>query len=139
MLLIILADLLIGFNTAYYDAGTLEKQRAKIFVKNIFRSYGLEWISVFILIGAFVLNRNSSYLINVNQYPAYLTLLLFLVHHRNVHEISIQHEQSLNLQKKASSYLELIKFLLFIFYMIHVFACLWFWVFLIARIGWRVQ
>lgn len=37
-------------------------------------------------------------------------------------------EDALNLSKEASSLVELLKLFLLLFFVIHVFACLWYWV-----------
>lgn len=54
-------------------------------------------------------------------------LLIFLVHLKNVHDKASEYELALNFSKITSIYLELIKFILLIFYGIHIFACIWFW------------
>ncbi|CAD8120874.1 unnamed protein product [Paramecium sonneborni] len=128
MLIILSIDFIIGFNTAYYNAGSLITNRIQIFKHHITKSYGLEWISTIILIILFIACKTTDTIINVTQNPIYLVLLSVLSHQINVHYKASQYESALNLSKKVSSCLELLKFLLLLFYVIHLFSCLWFWV-----------
>ncbi|CAD8093469.1 unnamed protein product [Paramecium primaurelia] len=129
MLIILFIDFLIGLNTAYYNAGSLIIDRLEIFKHQISKSYGLEWISTLILAAIFIVFKSLQITtINVTQNPSYLILLTVLSHQTSVHYKASEYELALNLSKKASSYLELLKFLLLLFYVIHLFSCLWFWV-----------
>ncbi|CAK67965.1 unnamed protein product (macronuclear) [Paramecium tetraurelia] len=129
MLIILFVDFLIGLNTAYYNAGSLIIDRLNIFKHQISKSYGLEWISTLLLAMLFIVFKSLAITtINVTQNPSYLILLTVLSHQTSVHYKASEYEQALNLSKKASSCLELLKFLLLLFYVIHLFSCLWFWV-----------
>lgn len=48
--------------------------------------------------------------------------------YKNIAKIREQLEDALNLSKEASSIVELLKLFFLLFYVIHIFACLWFWV-----------
>lgn len=50
------------------------------------------------------------------------------MHKVNIDRIVTVYETAINLSKKFSSYLTLFKLLMFFFYVVHVFACLWYWV-----------
>ncbi|CAD8084162.1 unnamed protein product [Paramecium sonneborni] len=129
MLIILFIDFIIGLNTTYYNAGSLITDRVQIFKHQIIKSYGLEWISTLLLAILFITSKsNEITTINVTQNPSYLVLLTVLSHQISVHYKASEYEQALNLSKKASSCIELLKFLLLIFYVIHLFSCLWFWV-----------
>ncbi|CAK56656.1 unnamed protein product (macronuclear) [Paramecium tetraurelia] len=128
MLIILVVDFIIGLNTAYYNAGSLITNRIQIFKHQITKSLGLEWISTIILIILFIICKSTDIMINVTENPVYLILLSVLSHQINVHYKTSQYELALNLSKKVSSCLELLKFLLLLFYVIHLFSCLWFWV-----------
>ncbi|CAD8106016.1 unnamed protein product [Paramecium primaurelia] len=128
MLIILFIDFIIGLNTAYYNAGSLITNRIQIFKHQITKSFGLEWISTIILIILLIICKSTDTIINVTENPVYLILLSVLSHQINVHYKTSQYELALNLSKKVSSCLELLKFLLLLFYVIHLFSCLWFWV-----------
>ncbi|CAD8198895.1 unnamed protein product [Paramecium pentaurelia] len=128
MLIILFIDFIIGLNTAYYNAGSLITNRIQIFKHQITKSFGLEWISTIILIILLIICKSTDTMINVTENPVYLILLSVLSHQINVHYKTSQYELALNLSKKVSSCLELLKFLLLLFYVIHLFSCLWFWV-----------
>ncbi|CAD8116941.1 unnamed protein product [Paramecium sonneborni] len=129
MLIILFIDFLIGLNTAYYNAGSLITDRAQIFKHQIIKSYGFEWISTLLLATLFITFKSIEITtINVTQNPSYLVLLTVLSHQISVHYKASEYEQALNLSKKVSSCIELLKFLLLLFYVIHLFSCLWFWV-----------
>lgn len=65
--------------------------------------------------------------LNVNKNLYLIILLLFLVHLKSVHDKVSEYEMALNLQKITAIYMELMKFVLLIYYAIHLFACIWFW------------
>ncbi|CAD8190321.1 unnamed protein product [Paramecium pentaurelia] len=128
MLIILFIDFIVGLNTAYYNAGSLITNRIQILKHQFTKSFGLEWISTIILIILFIICKKTDTMINVTENPVYLILLSVLSHQINVHYKTSQYELALNLSKKVSSCLELLKFLLLLFYVIHLFSCLWFWV-----------
>jgi hyperpolarization activated cyclic nucleotide-gated potassium channel 1 len=53
---------------------------------------------------------------------------LFLVHKFTIDKIVSVYETAINLSKRFSSYLTLVKLLMFFFYVVHLFACIWYWV-----------
>lgn len=64
---------------------------------------------------------------NVNDNYYQLVLLLFIVQFRNITKLIRELEEVLNLSKPVSSFLELMKLIIAVMYLLHVFACLWFW------------
>ena len=66
---------------------------------------------------------------------------MFLVHHNNLSDVVTYYEEGLNLSKRVSSFLELFKLVILLFYILHIFTCLWVWVFIIFdkfRLGFTV-
>lgn len=50
---------------------------------------------------------------------------MFLVHHNNLSDVVTYYEEGLNLSKRVSSFLELFKLVILLFYILHIFTCLW--------------
>lgn len=50
MIAMIFLDMIVGFNTAYYEYGLIVTSRIKIIKHRLLRNFGLEWISIFLLI-----------------------------------------------------------------------------------------
>jgi hypothetical protein len=56
-----------------------------------------------------------------------LILLVFFVQFKNITKLIRMLEGALNLSKPTRSMLELFKLIVAFMYVLHVFACLWFW------------
>jgi hypothetical protein len=50
MIMLMLIDLLISFNTAYYESGSIVTDRYRIAVYNVSKSFGTELMSVLLLL-----------------------------------------------------------------------------------------
>ncbi|CAD8095943.1 unnamed protein product [Paramecium sonneborni] len=127
-LLILLGDLLVGLNTSYYTEGILVTDRKKIVKHNFLKCYGLEWMSTIQIMIYFILTQNDEINDKIKDYRINLTLITFLVHYSTIQECLIYYEEGLNLNKKASSILELIKLVGILFFIVHFFSCFWFYI-----------
>ncbi|CAD8054681.1 unnamed protein product [Paramecium primaurelia] len=127
MISILLVDIFISLNTVFYEAGQIVTKRIQIIKNVLWQSFGLEWISTFIVFILFLYSLATDTKVDINQNPYYIILLLFLSHYKNVQNKGKQYEMALNFTRQASSILQLFKFTLLIFYVIHIFGCLWFW------------
>ncbi|CAD8184791.1 unnamed protein product [Paramecium pentaurelia] len=125
-LIILLLDYLISFNNSFYQFGQIANQRAIIAKHVITKSYGLESISLLIL-SIYLFNSNSNS-INVLDNWADVFISLFYVQSRNIPKLIAQIEEVLNLSKPVSSMLELLKLILVLFFVLHCYSCLWFFV-----------
>ncbi|CAD8197075.1 unnamed protein product [Paramecium pentaurelia] len=126
MITILIAEFLFNLNVAYYQEGNMVTDRKQIAKNLISKSYGLEIFSTIILILALIFPDIQTQ--KQDSTPQNLIFLLFLVHKVNIDRIVTVYETAINLSKKFSSYLTLVKLLMFFFYVVHVFACLWYWV-----------
>ncbi|CAD8180991.1 unnamed protein product [Paramecium pentaurelia] len=127
-LLILFGDLLVGLNTSYYTEGILVTERKKIVKHNFLKCYGLEWISTIQIMIYLILSQNEEIQTKIKDYKIYLTLITFLVHYNTIQECLIYYEEGLNLNKKASSILQLIKLIGALFFIVHFFSCFWFYI-----------
>ncbi|CAD8162298.1 unnamed protein product [Paramecium pentaurelia] len=125
-LIILLLDYLISFNNSFYQFGQIANQRAIIAKHVITKSYGLESISLLIL--TIYLFNSDSNTINVLDNWADVFIALFYVQSRNIPKLIAQIEEVLNLSKPVSSMLELLKLILVLFFVLHCYSCLWFFV-----------
>ncbi|CAD8080729.1 unnamed protein product [Paramecium sonneborni] len=125
-LIILLIDYLISFNNSFYQFGQIANQRAIIAKHVITKSYGLESISLLIL-SIYLFNSNSN-TINVLDNWGDVSISLFYVQSRNIPKLIAQIEEVLNLSKPVSSMLELLKLMLVLFFVLHCYSCLWFFV-----------
>ncbi|CAD8096286.1 unnamed protein product [Paramecium sonneborni] len=127
-LLILLGDLLVGLNTSYYTEGILVTDRKKIVKHNFLKCYGLEWMSTIQIMIYFILTQNDDIQSKIKDYRINVTLVTFLVHYSTIQECLVYYEEGLNLNKKASSILELIKLIGTLFFIVHFFSCFWFYI-----------
>lgn len=72
MLLILIADVFIGLNTAYYESGFLVTSRRDIIKANLVKRFGLEWMSTIILIVFLFLTKSLNLMVNINSNSYYL-------------------------------------------------------------------
>ncbi|CAK61699.1 unnamed protein product (macronuclear) [Paramecium tetraurelia] len=128
MLILVVSDQILEFNTAYYECGQIVNSRIRIFKNSILRNYSTEWISTFILIIYTFLQFEYRIRIDPSENVVHLSLMLFIIHASRVRQTVKHYEQSLNVNKKLSSMIQLGKFILFLFYFLHIFACFWFWI-----------
>ncbi|CAD8073817.1 unnamed protein product [Paramecium sonneborni] len=108
MILLLVFDFILSFNSSIYQFGQIVSNRATIAKNVISKSYGLEAISLLILIIYAIISNSSQQEFNL------LT--------------ECQVEESLNLSKPSSSLLELFKLLLVLFFVLHCYSCLWYFV-----------
>jgi hypothetical protein len=115
----LMADLVMSFNTPYYEFGQLVTQRKRIATNTVLKGFGLEVASVFYI--------NLQFLWPLSEWKD-IGLICFIVQIQNVTKILRQCEEVLNLSKKQTSILELAKLICLVVYILHLFSCLWFWV-----------
>ncbi|CAD8096828.1 unnamed protein product [Paramecium sonneborni] len=127
MIIILFIDLFISLNTVFYEAGKIVTSRVQIIKNVLWQSFGMEWISIFIVLILLLYSIQTDTKVDINTNPYYLILLLFLSHYKNVQNKGKQYEMALHFTRQTSSILQLFKFILLIFYVIHIFGCLWFW------------
>ncbi|CAD8202091.1 unnamed protein product [Paramecium octaurelia] len=126
--MVLLGDLIVGLNTAFYKQGQLVTDRKQIVQHNFLKCFGLEWTSAIQLLVYQILTQDPIITQQIKDYKIYLTLVTFLVHYSTIQECLEYYEEGLNLSKKASSIIELIKLIAVLFFIIHMFSCFWFWV-----------
>ncbi|CAD8122561.1 unnamed protein product [Paramecium sonneborni] len=126
--MVLLGDLIVGLNTAFYQQGQLVTDRKQIVYHNFLKCFGLEWTSTIQLLVYQILTQDPLITQQIKDYKIYLTLITFLVHYSTIQECLEYYEEGLNLSKKASSIIELIKLIAVLFFIIHMFSCFWFWV-----------
>ncbi|CAD8172860.1 unnamed protein product [Paramecium octaurelia] len=85
-----------------------------------------ESISLLILI-IYLFNTDSN-TINVQENWEDVLIALFYVQSRNIPKLIAQIEEVMNLSKPVSSMLELLKLILVLFFVLHCYSCLWFFV-----------
>ncbi|CAD8095941.1 unnamed protein product [Paramecium sonneborni] len=115
-LLILIFDLLISLNTVYFQNGEAVTSRIMI-VKHIFQ-----------LLIYFIIDRYINISLDIDNNVINIGLLIFLVHHKTIINYAKNYEEGLNISKKTSSIFALFKLIAFLFYVIHLFSCFWFWV-----------
>lgn len=128
MLTILLLDLLMGFNTAYYEFGFVVTSRVKIIKHRLLNCLGLEWISIVMVLTYLIYSSTTQVDLNVNENSVHLILFTFLIHTKTNYDLIKHYEEGFNVSKKLSSIIQLCKFIVFLFYMLHLFSCLWWWV-----------
>ncbi|CAK77489.1 unnamed protein product (macronuclear) [Paramecium tetraurelia] len=115
MILLLVFDFILSFNSSFYQFGQIVSNRATIAKNVISKSYGLEAISILILIIYAMISKSSQYEFN-------------LLTDWNIPKLISQVEETLNLSKPSSSLLELFKLLLVLFFVLHCYSCLWYFV-----------
>ncbi|CAD8192068.1 unnamed protein product [Paramecium octaurelia] len=128
MLTLLIIDFILSFNNAYYEFGSIVTDRKKIAQYVLTKSYGLDILSVLILITFLIISVVQSQYVRITENWYHLLLLLFLIQYKNISKLSEQVEEALNLSKQVSSLLELGKLIFLLFFVLHIFSCLWFWV-----------
>ncbi|CAD8180989.1 unnamed protein product [Paramecium pentaurelia] len=115
-LLILIFDLLISLNTVYFSNGEAVTSRVQI-VKNMLQ-----------LLIYFITDRFVHISLDIENNIINVGLLIFLVHHKTIINYATNYEEGLNISKKTSSVFALFKLIAFLFYVIHLFSCFWFWI-----------
>ncbi|CAD8160840.1 unnamed protein product [Paramecium pentaurelia] len=111
MILLLVFDFILSFNSSFYQFGQIVSNRATIAKNVISKSYGLEAISILILIIYAIISNSTQSQFNLN-----------------IPKLISQIEETLNLSKPSSSLLELFKLLLVLFFVLHCYSCLWYFV-----------
>ncbi|CAD8191214.1 unnamed protein product [Paramecium pentaurelia] len=127
-LLILIFDMLLSLNTVYFLNGEAVTSRNKIVKHSLYNTYGLQWLSVFQLLIYFIVDRYTHVSLDINNNLINIGLLIFLVHHKTIINYATNYEEGLNISKKTSSVFALFKLIAFLFYVIHLFSCFWFWI-----------
>ncbi|KAM3138474.1 hypothetical protein pb186bvf_009388 [Paramecium bursaria] len=127
----LIIDQILSLNTAYYQYGQIVTQRTKIFEHVLFKSYGLDSLSIIYLTVLLGINLDPT-----NDTTSYLLvgLLPFFLQYQHIMKLMRQMEEVLNLNKIAASLLELAKLITLLIYVLHIASCIWFG---IGRIGQR--
>ncbi|CAD8062415.1 unnamed protein product [Paramecium primaurelia] len=128
MILLLVFDFILSFNSSFYQFGQIVSNRATIAKNVISKSYGLEAISILILIIYAIISNSTQSQFNLLTEWWDLLMLLFYVQCRNIPKLISQIEETLNLSKPSSSLLELFKLLLVLFFVLHCYSCLWYFV-----------
>ncbi|CAD8071438.1 unnamed protein product [Paramecium primaurelia] len=115
MILLLVFDFILSFNSSFYQFGQIVNNRATIAKNVISKSYGLEAISILIVIIYAMISNSSQQEFN-------------LLTEWNIPKLISQVEETLNLSKPSSSLLELFKLLLVLFFVLHCYSCLWYFV-----------
>ncbi|CAK87824.1 unnamed protein product (macronuclear) [Paramecium tetraurelia] len=115
-LLILVFDLLLSLNTIYFQNGEAVQSRVHI-IKNILQ------LLIYFIVSAF-----TDISLDISNNIINMGLLIFLVHHKTIINYVTNYEEGLNLSKQTSSILALLKLIAFLFYVIHLFSCFWFWI-----------
>ncbi|CAD8054703.1 unnamed protein product [Paramecium primaurelia] len=127
-ILILVFDLLLSLNTIYFQNGEAVESRVHIIKNSLYNTYGLQWLSVFQLLVYFIISAFTDISLDISNNIFNIGLLIFLVHHKTIINYATNYEEGLNLSKQTSTILALIKLIAFLFYVIHLFSCFWFWV-----------
>ncbi|CAD8172405.1 unnamed protein product [Paramecium octaurelia] len=128
MIMLLVVDFILSFNNSFYQFGQIVSNRATIAKNVISKSYGLEAISILILVIYAIIFNSSKHGFNLMNSWWDLLMLLFYVQSRNIPKLISQIEETLNLSKPSSSLLELFKLLLLLFFVLHCYSCLWYFV-----------
>ncbi|CAK80915.1 unnamed protein product (macronuclear) [Paramecium tetraurelia] len=115
MIMLLLIDFILSFNNSFYQFGQIVSNRVTIAKNVISKSYGLEAISILILVIYAIIFNSSNQGFN-------------LMDDWNIPKLISQVEETLNLSKPSSSLLELFKLLLVLFFVLHCYSCLWYFV-----------
>ncbi|CAD8196694.1 unnamed protein product [Paramecium octaurelia] len=125
---LLIMDFFVCLFQSYYHQGQLVTDRMSILKHQISKAYGFELIANILLIVFYNISNQYDYGFNVFDNPYYLFLFLQFVQYNNITQLRQQLEDALNLSREAASLMELSKLFVLLFFVIHVFACLWFWV-----------
>ncbi|CAD8202087.1 unnamed protein product [Paramecium octaurelia] len=125
---LLILDFFVCLFQSYYHQGQLVTDRMSILKHQISKAYGFEIIANILLIVFYNISNQYDYGFNVFENPYYIFLFLQFVQYNNIAQLRQQLEDALNLSREAASLVELSKLFVLLFFVIHVFACLWFWV-----------
>ncbi|CAD8052125.1 unnamed protein product [Paramecium primaurelia] len=119
---LLIFDMFINFNTAYYQFGQIVSERSKIIHHNFSKGYGLDAFSVIFLICLLFVNWDS-----IGDYEpfVFIGLLSFTVQYQNITKLTRIFEEVLNLNKIQAGFLELAKLITLLLYILHISACIW--------------
>jgi len=111
-----LCDILISLNTSYFDKGLIVNERKRI-IHNYFET-------------AFVLDVSTVifYLINFGGYYAFFEMIFFL-RWKKIEKIRLKVQEKFKIGMNLhSSLIEIMNLLFFSFYILNIFACIWFYI-----------
>ncbi|CAD8048639.1 unnamed protein product [Paramecium primaurelia] len=119
---LLIFDMFINFNTAYYQFGQIVSERSKIIQHNFSKGYGLDAFSVIFLICLLFVNWDQ-----IGEYEpfVFIGLLSFTVQYQNITKLTRIFEEVLNLNKIQAGFLELAKLITLLLYILHISACIW--------------
>ena len=115
-------NIMISLNTAYYDRGHLVHDR-KIIIKSYFKKYfrnDLLTILLYSIILTSQSNYNSNYL-NFFKIAFYVNINRFFKIHKTL-------DEKFKLYYRLSGFLEIFELISFSFFIIHIFACGFYWI-----------
>ncbi|CAD8057941.1 unnamed protein product [Paramecium sonneborni] len=123
MTILLMIDILLNLNTAYYQFGLIVNERSKIFNHVISKAYGCDAISVIYLFILMFLDWDDYH--EEKQYIL-VGLLTFVGQYQNITKLIRLSEEVLNLTKVTASILELVKLIVFLIFILHVATCIWY-------------
>lgn len=129
MMTLLIMDFLVSFNTAHYMQGHIVINRFEIAKHVVWKSGGLEIASVIFLVMIWcIVEIDQFYQVNAEAQLYQLGLMIFFIQCRNISKFIRQVEEALNFSKSTKAILELIKLIAAVIVVLHIFACLWYWV-----------
>ena len=118
MILVIICDLILRVTTKCFDHGLVVSDRGQIFGIQMSKTFLKDFISVTALI---------IILIDTSEIVSYLSLGFFIQYEQFRKTIEYLEDRFLQ-SKMAQSIWNLLKLMIGLLYLIHLFCCLWFWV-----------
>ncbi|CAD8198652.1 unnamed protein product [Paramecium pentaurelia] len=119
ILFILQFDLFIRINTLCYENGKAITDRWEIIIRQINKSWFTDF-SLIIIIVVFIFNSNAQ-----DGYD--LFLLILLTQYKHIFEALSKTDQISYFTRPQRGIIGLIKFITSLFYIMHIFSCIWFW------------
>ncbi|CAD8140691.1 unnamed protein product [Paramecium octaurelia] len=120
--ILLILDMFINLNTAYYQFGQIVSERSRIIKHNFSKGYGLDAFSIIFLICLLFIDWDY-----IGDYEpfVFIGLLSFTVQYQNITKLIRIFEEVLNLNKIQAGFLELAKLITLLLYILHISACIW--------------
>ncbi|CAD8200400.1 unnamed protein product [Paramecium pentaurelia] len=119
ILFILQLDLFIRINTLCYENGKAITDRWEIIIRQVSKSWFTDF-SLIIIIVVFIFNSNAQ-----DGYD--LFLLILLTQYKHIFEALSKTDQISYFTRPQRGIIGLIKFITSLFYIMHIFSCIWFW------------
>jgi hypothetical protein len=118
----LILDFLSKMNTIYYEFGQPVTDRSLILERQLHNGFWIDLLSISSLLIAFI----NCYTTEVDQIN--LVIFLFFSQAHYFRKILNNFEESLNLSKEVYCVLQLLKLILTLVYVEHIFSCMWYFV-----------